>query len=378
MTERQLQFRVGLLTIVAMAIVAVLIFQFGEMKSWFEDRYALAVHFESAPGVYPASPVRMNGLLIGSVRDVALDEQHGGVSVVVEIRRQYRLRKDSTPRLSRSLLGDTSIEFSPGRSQEYLKAGARLRGLTASDPMDVVNRLEQKMAATVDSFQATSEEWQKVAHSLNGLMDTNQGNIQAIIERAALSLQEFATTMQLAKETFSHANTILGDPESQAHLSQALAALPRLTEDTQKTIAGIQRAVEEAEGSLRNLNELTGPLAKRGETIAASFDRTLANVESLSSELNDFVDLVAKGDGSISKLATDPELYRNLNHSATSLAVLLKNLEPITRDLAVFTDKIARHPELLGLGGALRGSSGLKEAPPAQASERQGRGGVRR
>jgi phospholipid/cholesterol/gamma-HCH transport system substrate-binding protein len=38
----------------------------------------------------------------------------------------------------------------------------------------------------------------------------------------------------------------------------------------------------------------------------------------------------------------------------------MKNLDLVMKDLRVFSDKIARHPELIGAGGALRGSSGLK------------------
>ena len=52
----------------------------------------------------------------------------------------------------------------------------------------------------------------------------------------------------------------------------------------------------------------------------------------------------------------------NLNLSASALTVLLNNLEPIARDVRVFSDKIARHPEILGVSGAMKGSSGLKEA----------------
>ena len=37
--------------------------------------------------------------------------------------------------------------------------------------------------------------------------------------------------------------------------------------------------------------------------------------------------------------------------------------EKITRDLEVFADKIARRPELIGVGGAVRPSSGLKDLP---------------
>jgi phospholipid/cholesterol/gamma-HCH transport system substrate-binding protein len=36
----------------------------------------------------------------------------------------------------------------------------------------------------------------------------------------------------------------------------------------------------------------------------------------------------------------------------------------VLRDVEIFSDKIARHPELLGVSGAIRPSSGAKEAAP--------------
>jgi phospholipid/cholesterol/gamma-HCH transport system substrate-binding protein len=41
----------------------------------------------------------------------------------------------------------------------------------------------------------------------------------------------------------------------------------------------------------------------------------------------------------------------------------MPRVERALKDLEVFADKLARHPESIGLGGALRPSSGLKEAP---------------
>jgi phospholipid/cholesterol/gamma-HCH transport system substrate-binding protein len=60
----------------------------------------------------------------------------------------------------------------------------------------------------------------------------------------------------------------------------------------------------------------------------------------------------------------------NLNRSAESASMLLRNLEPVIRDLRVFSDKVARHPELIGVSGALKGSSGLKDPEDASAPQR--------
>jgi len=42
---------------------------------------------------------------------------------------------------------------------------------------------------------------------------------------------------------------------------------------------------------------------------------------------------------------------------------ILPRVDRILRDIEVFADKIARHPESLGVGGAIRPNSGLKDPP---------------
>ena len=46
-------------------------------------------------------------------------------------------------------------------------------------------------------------------------------------------------------------------------------------------------------------------------------------------------------------------------------ARLMPRLDRALRDIEVFADKLARHPELIGLGGAVNPSRGLKESPTA-------------
>ena len=373
MTERQLQFRVGLFVLAALVATGVMVLQFGEVRTLWEPQYPLTIHFEQAPGIFPGTPVRRNGVPIGKVRSIEFDEEHGGVLIAVDIRQRFRLRLDARPQLSRSLLGDSSIEFQPGRAEKYLAPGSRIKGDPPSDPFEIVERMEERVTASLDAFNATAVEWQRVGRNLNGLVETNRGNLDVVIERAAESLHQVATTMQ-------NANKIVGDAANQENLRKTLAELPVMVVETRLAIAAVRSAVEKADANLTNLGHVTLPLAQRSTSIITRLDTTLGNLESLSGELNDFAQIVSQKDGTFQKFATDPELYNRLSQSAALLTVLLQNMEPIARDLRIFSDRIARHPELMGVGGAMNPSSGVKDPldePAPRQSSPPTRGGGR-
>jgi phospholipid/cholesterol/gamma-HCH transport system substrate-binding protein len=370
MSERQLQFRVGLFVSLALASIAGLIFQFGEIQRYLRPKYTVNIRFKSATGIAVSTPVRRNGVLIGSVTAVHFDDENGGLIVRASIKDGVRLWPDGRVRLVSSLLGDSAIEFLPGKSKQALKDGDTVEAEPAVDPLNVVARMEQNVALLIDSFQQTSHEWQAVGHNLNNLLQTNQGNLQTVVARAAEALTDVAHTMKTVDQTLQDASRLIGDPQTQENLRKTMNALPVLADETQRTVAAVRAAVQKMDENLSNLNAVTAPLAKNGVTLATRIENTLANVETLSEELTQFAKMVNSPEGTIHKLAADPQLYVNLNRSAESASMLLRNLEPVIRDLRVFSDKVARHPELIGVSGALRGSSGLKDPEDASAPQR--------
>ena len=62
----------------------------------------------------------------------------------------------------------------------------------------------------------------------------------------------------------------------------------------------------------------------------------------------------------LGRLTKDPELYTHLTAAAQNVEELTQQLRPILNDARAFSDKIARHPELLGVRGALQTSPGIK------------------
>ncbi|WP_437202855.1 MlaD family protein [Planctomicrobium sp. SH664] len=380
MNERQLQLRVGLFVVLALGVGAALILQFGDLKDLWKETYQLAIHFQEVPGLQPGSPVKQNGLTIGRVAEILLDDGDGGVLVVVEIHGDHKLRVDSRAHISRSLFGDSKVDFTSGRATEFIPPQSRLEGMAGSDPMEVVQRMEASVNQSLASFQETSREWQKVGRNLNNLMETNRGTLDEVIERTALALDQFNHTMETATTTFAEAgntlkvasktladaNALIADPQLQQDLRRTAAALPLIADETRQTIAAARGSIEHVGRNLDVIQQATAPLAAESDVIVRKLSGSLIQLESLLRELNKFATAVNTNDGSLQKFASDPELYRNLNRSAASMSVLMGNLDLILRDVRVFTDKVARHPEVLGFSGALRGSSGIKEAPEVQ------------
>jgi phospholipid/cholesterol/gamma-HCH transport system substrate-binding protein len=132
--------------------------------------------------------------------------------------------------------------------------------------------------------------------------------------------------------------------------------------------------LDQAEKTLKNLDAQVGlvigdvravtrPLAARAENLVKSVSDSADELNRLLTEVRGVVSTFAKENGSLQKLITDPTVYRNIDDATASLARILSRSEKIARDLEVFADKVARRPELIGVGGALRPSAGLKEVP---------------
>lgn len=367
MNERTLQLRVGLFVLAATAIAAVLIVQFGDIQKYWRKTYAVAVHFDEAQGTHPGCPVRMNGVTIGEVSDVVLDDAEPGVLVILKIEENRRIRRDARPALVKSLFGDAAIEFSGGRSTEFLPPNKRLHGSAPMDPFKTVEKLESSLTETLASFEATSREWRDVGKNINSLVETERGNLNDVIQRTAVALETLTKTMEGASHTLQSANRILDDPEMQQNLKLTVAALPKMADETRLTISAARTSIMKMSENLDKLSAATDPLAAQSQSLVSHLDRSLGQLESLLTELNSVAKTVNDGDGSLKRFAEDPQLYENLNRSASSLSVLLRNLEPIMADVRVFSDKVARHPEMLGISGALNGSSGIKN--PGDAIE---------
>ncbi len=355
MNDRVMQFRVGVVVLATAIIAGILVVLFGDLPSLVQATYPLKMSFSDARGIANGTPVRKNGILVGRVASVMLDER-GGVSVVADIDAYVPIYKDEQPRIASTLLGDGEIQLVPGTirpPRQRLDKDEVLAGAVSRDPFEVFATLEPKLGSALESLTQASDSVTKLSVNLDKMLLGEDDNFAKMVRKTEAALDSFSLAMD-------NINDVMGDPTARAKLKETINGLPEIIADLRTTVKGIGTTVDTADRNLRNLEGLTKPLGERGEGMVAQVDRTIGRLDEVLQQAAMFTKALNESEGTLGKLVRDPQVYNDLAQAATNVKTLTRELRPIVDDVRVFTDKIARHPEQLGVRGALDRRPGLK------------------
>lgn len=389
MNERVMQFRVGAMVVATVIITAILIVLFDGFPSLMERPYKVYIHFDSAPGVSVGTPVRESGILIGRVSKVQfardIDPEHPeehGVVITVEIEGKYRIGRDQVPRIDRSLLGDAVIEFVPpdrpvtipashaagDHGNKFMLAsqkpgaaalpptvqpGEMLQGEVKSDALQTITNLEGDLGITMRSVAHTSDEIGLLARRVNDLLRNNEEQFTRVISKMEGAIDDLQATARSANE-------LIGNPQMKENILKTADQLPKVLNQMNDAMASVQRTVDTADRNLRNFEGISKPLGDRGPALIANIERATGDLNTILRDVNLFTQALNSSEGTLGQLLNDKQLYSQVSQTIANVNRLTVELEPILRDARAFSDKIARHPEVLGVRGALSPSTGIK------------------
>jgi len=361
MNDRVMQFRVGVMVLATLLIMGILVALINEPRALVPGAsYTVHIKFQQAPNVTQHTPVRKSGILIGRVTGVTLLDE-GGVKVTVELDGDKRLRHNEVFRIVNDLFGDAVINVVPSNDpnapETFLEDGEGLAGVVIPSPTQVIQKLDEKLGTVIDSvtdagnaLTTASVDLSKAARKVTGLLETNEDQITKAIAQANDTL--------LAVEELTHnTSRLLGDEAARERLSRSIEKLP-------DTLDSIEVIVEKAEVSLKRfVDRPADGTESQLDKIVRTVDRldvVMGNMSAFSKDLQVFGRAINNPDGSLGKFIHDGELYLHLNRAAKRIDEVSWRLKPIVEDVRVFTDKIARHPETLGVRGALQRRPGIK------------------
>jgi phospholipid/cholesterol/gamma-HCH transport system substrate-binding protein len=234
-----------------------------------------------------------------------------------------------------------------------VQPGDYIEGTVAPNAFQVFSNMEGQMATAIEALGNAGTVVGKVATNINKVLESNDDQIDRIVTNTDESLKVFRRVLE-------NVDDVIGDPDVRENVKSMLRDLPELMADTRSTVTTMKTTMESVDRNLRNLEGFTGPLGERGETIVNNIDRALAQLDTMMSEFSDFGRKLNSGEGSLGMLMRNPELYQHLSAAATNIERLTRDLKPILADVRVFSDKIARHPESLGVRGAIQRNPGIK------------------
>jgi phospholipid/cholesterol/gamma-HCH transport system substrate-binding protein len=369
MNERVMQFRIGMFVIVAGLVLTMMIVWFGESPSLFRNHGFVKVRYAEAPGVAEGITVRKSGIRIGEVLSIDLDDRPGlpdSVIVVLSLDPKYKIRKDSVPRITRSLIGDVAIDLMPGSSSEIITMGKipatapELVGDVTPDPakaLAAATSAFEKVGGTLKAieeaatgFSTVAKKAEKLDEFIDTIGDTGRNisaaakGINRVIAENEADLRPAITNLRQATEKFGNAFD-----------SETAARVRSITERLASASAKLDVGLTDLQPVLTDLGTPAGkanPTTNLGQSLFW-LNRISGNVNLLTSGLSD-----GKGhlnpNGSLQRLVTNPELFDNLSKAAASANDVFALARPAIRYLGVFAEKIARDPSAMTKGALLR------------------------
>lgn len=425
MTDQGMRFRLGVFVLAAGFLFAILVMLFARGPGFLSDDDQYFIVFDYAPGVAPGTPVRRSGVRIGKVRGVDLDSATGKVRVTVAVERPHVLFEDDQPVLVKGLLGgDVSIDFQqagtappaeggpealpvpkpvepppelvpilfqaqpppPPPQRVPAKPGTTFQGTTQTDISGAVRRLDQltpvmeetlrafrdlaktsrdaipQLQRTNDEVRLTIMNWGRLGERLDVLVQANQEKVVKALDSLTDALGQ--ATKIFNEENQRNLNAVLRNVrEGTDNLGTISKNTDELLKSSRAAMDRVQKSLDQADQVLANLQQATKPLAERSDKLLKSLEDSMEKLNATMTDARQLLTVIGRSDGSFQRFVSDPTLYQNLSDAAHMLTRLMPRVERILRDVEVFADKIARHPETIGVGGAISPSSGLKEGP---------------
>lgn len=286
--------KVGLLGVVTLSILY-LGFNFLKGLDVFSSENDYVVYYEDIAGLQTSNPVTLQGVTVGRVMGIEVDQNEKRVKVSLAINKKIQVTNQTIALLADDgLLGSKLIKLqaAPGNPLEEggeIKSGLE-QGLLGAATSQLTPTI-QKVDSLLTSLQIVSTGFQATGPLVNDVLVSAKGSTQQLNGLMAQNAGSLSKSMQ--------------------HVAQLTANLNALT---------------------LSLDAQMKPLLAKTQVIADSVAQlplgaTLARIDQTVSTLNKVMAGIEKGQGTAGKVLKDENLYRNLDKTTANLAALLEDMK---------------------------------------------------
>jgi len=247
---------VGILVILALAILVFVVFMLGKNQRWFVNDSQYKTYFSSASGISRNMPIQHRGFTIGHVKSFTLSDDDR-VVIIFTIFQEYahRVTEGSVVEVQESPIGlGSSFIFYPGRGTEVIPEG---------NVIPEVNSPEAKpyMARGLTDIPKTNDSIGNIVNQVNSILETvNQalvgangentvGQIVGNVEGITRELNEQLKPLIANLESFT---AQISDPKGS--LNEGIKSLAGIIENLNKTSEFIPAQLPQIAVAINELN----------------------------------------------------------------------------------------------------------------------------
>ncbi|MCC5905672.1 MAG: MCE family protein [Balneolaceae bacterium] len=281
--------KVGITVFLAF-VVAIIGFRFMRDVPIFRQSMEISTTFDRADGISSGSLVYIKGVRVGSVNRIQLTRENN-VRVNMRIDTDVPIPDNSTARLtSLGIVEGKSIVIDLGTSGRYLVSGDEISGMYEETMMEVLGQKGEELG---DDVSNAIYELNQFLRQLNATLDDDT---RTTLDQTLRSTQEvtgsIAEILQGKKDEIDQAI---------ASGSHMISQLDTLVTDNRPRVDSLMSSIEE------NVSELA---------------KVRIELETATANLNNILEKIDHGEGTLGKLVNDPSIYENLD----SLTIELNNL----------------------------------------------------
>jgi phospholipid/cholesterol/gamma-HCH transport system substrate-binding protein len=322
------ELKIGIVSIVAIFMAALLIFLLSGDSGFFWQRYQLKAVFDNIAGLKTGAPVRIAGVEEGSVTAVEFAGDRVEVTMELSKERQPLVTTESLASLgSISLLGEAAVDITaaskgtPIPEFGYIKTG--------------------KAVGSIADVATTASTSLEAASKLIEDISNGRGTMGRLFTDEALyvELNRFVTSAEAVVQNINRGRGTMGrlmtDPTLSRSLEASVANLENMTgrlkagEGTLGQLLTNDALSKSLTSTTSNLDTLTGRLNKGEGTMGQLItnDSLFKRLDSMSNRIDTLVGQLNAGEGTAGQLLHDKQLYENMNGTVTELKNLITEIK---------------------------------------------------
>jgi phospholipid/cholesterol/gamma-HCH transport system substrate-binding protein len=330
------ELKVGIFVTAALIIGGIIVFVIGNQSAMFASKVSYETTFQQVSGLRPGSPVRIAGIDVGTVEEVAFAPD-GRIRVRLEVRDDASafVREGSVASVgSKGLLGDQLVDITVGQG-ERLPPGSSIPsseesmlqaflGETGTEAEGIVRNLNAATSALAQMLAdpTLQEDIRGITHNLSTmsrLIAENDGTVRRLMEDPELAddLQRTIRSFQATGNELERAARGVREIVGEVQRGDGTAHQLIYGEEGITLIANLATAAGELATILRDVR--TGDGNAHQLLYGDDAGNLITNLTAMSNDLREIVADVRAGRGTIGGLLVDPSIYEDVKRLVGNL-----------------------------------------------------------